>query len=471
MNKRIKALCIGGAVLLVLGGALTALLLLPNGEGGGEDTSSSSTASQIALIEKQTTDVKSVHIKNTQDEYTIEKNAEDTWIIAGIEDLPRENNVYSYVVSTVAKLSAKQLVEENPTQQQMKDYGLAEPLSVVTVTFTDGTEKVIEVGALEPNQTGPYMKLAGENTVYLGSGDAKKYFFYTKNNYISTSVIEELDSEEEITYQKIVIDGNKVEQPITIVKNEDTSEEPGVTEYIITQPIQAYIDTSYTQKLFNCFSGVYALEATVLHPTPQQLAEYGLDNPSARLKLTSNKLNYTLELGNSDGDYMYLRKEGVDVIYKVSSASLLWKDITLYDVHTKMLFTPHIDNVRTITVSSGESKNVFTLEGTGDATKVSGDGKELDVANFRKYYQFIIECKAEEKADPISSQTPLATITFTFKDESKQPLVVTFYPSSSRKAVISIGGDYSFQTRSAFVDKLLENTKKVLNGESVSVTW
>ena len=77
MNKKIKSLIIGGAVLVVLVGVLVALLLL--NPSGGEESSSSSSASSINLLEKNINDLTRLSIKNSKGEVVMTQSEDNVF--------------------------------------------------------------------------------------------------------------------------------------------------------------------------------------------------------------------------------------------------------------------------------------------------------------------------------------------------------------------------------------------------------
>ena len=150
MNKKIKSLIIGGAVLVVLVGVLVALLLL--NPSGGEESSSSSSTSSINLLEKNINNLTRLSIKNSKCEVVMTQSEDNIFTVEGLNGLPTDQSVTKEAFSSMAVIDATKVVSEAP--ENLAEYGLDSPKAVVQATMKDGSTHILKVGVQSPLKDG-----------------------------------------------------------------------------------------------------------------------------------------------------------------------------------------------------------------------------------------------------------------------------------------------------------------------------
>ena len=276
MKKNTRYLVATLAAAVVLAGAVTALLLTqPAVE--EDDTSSASSASStvsIPLISREKADVESIHVKNASGEYTIlartetvsassssEESGEEkepttttTFYVDGIdEELQNTSNVgsaasYGYTLSASSEIG-------NAEDLELADFGLEEPVAVVTTTFTDGTEETYSVGSESP-VTGTYVLY--KDKVY--SAGVGTYTDKTRLDFVNTTVLsitppENTESSDSSSgtaasndFTRFVFTGKNFPEEVTITPYE------GLTaSYRMTTP---YVVNVATDAISDVMSGV-----------------------------------------------------------------------------------------------------------------------------------------------------------------------------------------------------------------------
>ena len=163
MKKQIRNLIIGLVIVAALVGVLLVVMNLPEQQEESSSTASASTTT-IKLLELTLDDIETIEVKNTE-EYTLvrEPNTDNEWIIEDLEGLPKIKNSYAMLALSMCSLSAQKVIAEDVTD--LGQYGLAEPVSVVTAVMKDGSRHTIEIGNEAPGGNNyTYVKLPGEST-------------------------------------------------------------------------------------------------------------------------------------------------------------------------------------------------------------------------------------------------------------------------------------------------------------------
>ena len=191
---------------------------------------------------------------------------------------------------------------------------------------------------------------------------------------------------------------------------------------VLTEPIFAYLNITNSSAATHGIWGLTAQSCEVLAPTDEDFKEYGLDDPFAEVRLSGDGYDYTLKIGDpvyqTVGDssettdtvtayYCYFTGvNGVDCIYLVSADSLPWATVKAEDVITSLMTSNYLVDLSDIEVVYNGEKTVYEVESNGtsadtnedgstaEVTKVVCGGKELDIDNFKSFYQYLIDRKS-----------------------------------------------------------------------------
>ena len=138
----------------------------------------------------------------------------------------------------------------------------------------------------------------------------------------------------------------------------------------------------------------------------------------------------------------------------------------------------YLGDLKNVEVVYNGKKTVYEVESSGTSadtdsdgkttaqvTKVTTDGKELDVDNFKTFYQYLMGCPTNEIYFTDPEGESYLTITFDRKDGKKD--VMEIYKDSSRRSVVKLNGETSFRIQSTWVDTFVANMDRLLKGEAV----
>ena len=288
MKKQIRNLIIGLVIVAALVGVLLVVMNLPEQQEESSSTASASTTT-IKLLELTLDDIETIEVKNTE-EYTLvrEPNTDNEWIIEDLEGLPKIKNSYAMLALSMCSLSAQKVIAEDVTD--LGQYGLAEPVSVVTAVMKDGSHHTIEIGNEAPGGNNyTYVKLPGESTVYVVSTSDVSRMLQVRTDYISTDIFT-LSDEGTPSVVNCTLGGTSrtSEIKIEVVDAQTSSGDAytGYSNYLITSPSKRDTNTTVFDEVSSSVFYTTVSEIVAYHVTDEQIAEYGLDEPYSTLQMT-----------------------------------------------------------------------------------------------------------------------------------------------------------------------------------------
>lgn len=510
MNGKIKGIIVCGVVVVCLGGMAVFLQKTSDGNNKSDSSSSSSVtetsskSEKISVLKRDQKDIRSIKVKNTHGEFTLEKpdSGKEQWLIDKLTSIDTSDTMITSLLSNSADLEAKKLVEENVTD--FSKYGLDKPTAEATITYTDGKSVTVQVGTTAPEDKYSYARIKGENSVYMIFTTKLNYYTEPVTAYVSTTIIEKPSDNEWPEYGVETI--TRKDLDYKMVFRNDTKNKGGmVSAQVMSEPIYSYLNVTNSSTVTHGMWGLSASECAVVKPQEKDFKKYGLDDPLCTVNLKGDKYNYTLKVGNpvyadkddsssiaestdsssSDnssgitGYYCYVTGvNNKDCIYVISADSLPWVTIKPSDVITTLMTANYIVDTENLTIEyNGKTyKYDITSNGTSDesqtdsgdkvdVTKVAIDGKELNVDKFKSFFQYVLTCPTTEVYFKDPTTEKYMTITFKEKDGSKD--VLEFYKESARRTVIKLNGKTSFRINNTWVDTLVKNINSLENGGDI----
>ena len=249
MKKTARNIIILLVVLIVLGGAVLLLMKLPTEDSGGESSGSSSSEAveRAALFDREDTDVESVEIKNSEDEYTIIPKTEDSslgFTLKGYEDFDFNTSQVAANVRTVLGFEAS---KELGSQENLDAFGLGSGGAKLTMNYKDGSSDQLVLGDLSPETNGRYVLKDGQ--VYIVAGvpgsflESKFSYFYTAvytvPDMTEVTVDDEGESTESVVEDRLdymTLSGGHFPEQVSVKPSSKY-----LSGYGITEPITATI--------------------------------------------------------------------------------------------------------------------------------------------------------------------------------------------------------------------------------------
>ncbi len=504
MSKKVRNLIIGLVILVVLGGVL-ALLMLTQGDGQGDDVSSEPpyAVDSIKLVDKKPENITSIQVKNKEDSYTISRDKDKQFTIDKLNGFDQTSETMDVTAVRAAAMSATKEVET--TLDNQKKYGLDAPQAEVTVTFDDKSEFTFYLGNQAPSDKGYYLKVKGKESVYIATENMAGNFLQPSRYYVDLTINHVEDTSKTPTINEMSVSRSDLAKPITITKGDPVSEDDPLasmkSEYRLTSPFNADLSKEEGEAVVSTFFTLTADEVIALNPNSAQLKEYGFDKPTMTVtvkssdnkthKLTVGKGIYCdedpseVESGHTHTiEYYYVMYDSKNVVYKITASTLSWLTLDVQSIISKYVLTPMITDVERIDVTVDGKKYTMDLthktvkatqSGESDKEELASamvNGKSVSTTNFKDFYQFLIQVTVDSLVTDKPTESPRMTITYHYKAAAnKDDDVLQFVPYGERRVAVVVNGEANFVTRSAYVDRAVENLAAIAEGKTINPNW
>lgn len=468
----IGILCIG---ILILGGACF-FLLKPD----DPEKSDAESGNYQILDEITEDDVESVVVSNASGGYEADWN-DDSVIIKDCDNIAIDSSAVKKIQNAIKGITAEKKVTDG--KGRLNEFGLEDDPVEVTVTGK-GEKESLMIGDEVPGQDSSQWYVLWKEEVYIVSDSNVEAFQYGVKDLVSKQITPDRDESDDsfrVTLADIQGEGMDEIQ----IRHQGSEELAGyqVDSYQLTTPINYPASAAVSEDILPMFFGLKAQEVAVLHPTAEDRAQVGLDQPYRQVEIeyqtkNSEKNKISILVSNIDGAGNLYVENGSDVIYKCRSQDISWLNLTVDTVISHTILIPDVTSLKMLTITQGDGSSYqiqFQNMGT-DNGKVLYDGKELDVDSFRNFYYELISVEADEvileNLPDTSGMNKIAEIKFAYMDESKKSDTVTYYSESARKAYAVLdGNERGFRLSETQIDTVLGNLQKLINGEEIKARY
>ena len=468
----IGILCIG---ILILGGACF-FLLKPD----DPEKSDAESGNYQILDEITEDDVESVIVSNASGGYEADWN-DDSVIIKDCDNIAIDSSAVKKIQNAIKGITAEKKVTDG--KGRLNEFGLEDDPVEVTVTGK-GEKESLMIGDEVPGQDSSQWYVLWKEEVYIVSDSNVEAFQYGVKDLVSKQITPDRDESDDsfrVTLADIQGEGMDEIQ----IRHQGSEELAGyqVDSYQLTAPINYPASAAVSEDILPMFFGLKAQEVAVLHPTAEDRAQVGLDQPYRQVEIeyqtkNSEKNKISILVSNIDGAGNLYVENGSDVIYKCRPQDISWLNLTVDTVISHTILIPDVTSLKTLTITQGDGSSYqiqFQNMGT-DNGKVLYDGKELDVDSFRNFYYGLISVEADEvileNLPDTSGMNKIAEIKFAYMDESKKSDMVTYYSESARKAYAVLdGNERGFRLSETQIDTVLGNLQKLINGEEIKARY
>ena len=488
---------------LALIGAIIALLVW-NPFAADEDPADSSTDTgetedtSITILDKSKDGkvvIDKVKVDNEEDSFTISYNKkEKVFKLDGYSDILLSTDMTDLLQEYTGTLTAVEAVEK---VDNLKDFGLDKPAATATVTYTDGSEAMLYVGNVTPNEDGYYVRTDVDDKVYIFDTDAALPFTYPKTAFVDISLIasptvKSDDTNGAVVLKEALYQGKNYPEPLLLRRSYDSDgEELTLFSYIIEKPYPRGT-TDAVGSMLGSFKSLYAEQALVLHPTDKEKAALGFDDPLAVISITLtvetgdttneddsddtvyyNSTTTDVTIGSLDNDNYVVMVDGIDAIFLVEkSAFSAIADRTYKNSVNTLLFLKNITNIGHIEVTANGETNTFELthypdKEEGDAQlKVTVDDKVYGTSDFRELYQILMSLERYGDSDATPEGDPVMTVN-TYLNDGTLYIGAEYYSLDGNLCLVKTAEGEVFTTRWAIVNHFMEQVENYLSGNKV----
>jgi hypothetical protein len=404
------------------------------------------------------------------------------YTLVGYEDFDLQSGIPDEVASACSALSFNTVIEAD-AKDNLADYGLDNPRSVATVTYSDKKKAVIYVGDDAPQGVGTYIKFGSSDAVYLVDSDSVEALLYKLNDFISLTINDSASSTDDSDFKYLNLTGSAYGKKITMKLN--SYSDSIANSYVLTAPQECYADDSEASNVAGAIRGLYADSVACVNPTASQLKKYGLSGEYAHVyaKYPDTTVNLLASKPDSEG-YCYLMKKGGKIIYKIASDSIPWVTTSYDNLVSSYVLDPQYSGLAGVDVTCNSKTYNFdvttTVTTTTDddgsttsstTTTVKYNNEELTQAYFEIFYR---NMSLLTKSDTVAS-TPkgkaLYTVKYTYSDKKKSADTVSFYKGSGNQYIVTLNSKAVGHIYSSYVDKLIEQVPKVAKDKEVKTFW
>jgi hypothetical protein len=237
----------------------------------------------------------------------LQRDAQGRWKLAAPLQAPADDQTVASIVSILSTSDIKRTLDKKPSQEDLKNFGLAPPTVKVTVTLKSGlTLPILNVGAKTPIGDSTYAQRANDPAVYLTDGSLSFALDRQPEDLRDKSILPL--PQEPIARLEINAGG----KPLVLTKDEKE-------QWKIEAPIQAPANgEAVNQYIF----ALARLQARSFIDNPSDPRKYGMDKPAVKVTLggAGGKTLAAIEAGKS-GNAWFARRDGETTIFAIDENS------------------------------------------------------------------------------------------------------------------------------------------------------
>lgn len=490
MSKRLKNLVVIGVFVLSMALVMLVLVLTAPKE-SSDDDSNVKADTTVSVKSLNRDDIAQMTIKNETGEYTIINNALG-FTIEEYEEFSQNKTTMGAAGKCVTELTAQALVEENA--QDLDKYGLADGAEKAAchVVMRNGEEYTVLYGINTPDGSTRYFRLSDSKDVYTVQLTRSGYFFNPQTQFISLAITPELTNNNTApVLDYMTVTRKDLDYDIKFeddTKNYASDEISMASAQVMISPVYAYLDITNSNKIMYGLWGLNALSVAKVHPTEEDFATYGLDDPFCTVDLDAELQRYYLRIGNvaaysadqTGGDTTvpqsyYCYYEGIDIIYVVDVSELPWTTFMPVDILANMMTSNYIYALDYINVDIEGKKYYFEMVGDIPGLTLDGklDGEPFSLDDFKIMYQFMLRCPIDDiYFEEAPEEAYLGTMEFHRADGDGD--VLEFYDIGANRVGVKLNGQMSFSQPRGYIKVLLQNIESFKAGritEDIIEVW
>ena len=401
----------------------------------------------ITVMELDGNSIVRVAVKTENEDYTITKS-NNKFSLSDSKNIKVGTFAVESVAMSYAKVEAYQLASEKAEDVPL--YGFDAPKGSVTISLSDGKERIIYIGNEIVGGNGNYIKLANENKIYGMSKDEIDMLVPAYEIFVDTNIFTFDPAYTTLSYFEINKSGNTPYRfDYFIEKKEQTT----LTSWKMTKPIDreanVYVISENIITPLESFGSCVAFDAA-----PKDLSSYGFDNPYATFTIATAEKKHSYVFGGEDGDYRYFMADDYLTVYKISKNDIAFLDIAYIDLIGTLVHVEDIKHISKVEVKTPDVDYVFEINGENRMIngKTIGD-------SFSKAYEAIIGMSFESVNAEFKGRTVEATIKFTRNDGTTCTL--SYLPVDDLNYIIHVDGSGNTVISKSAFNEAMNIIKKI----------
>lgn len=354
----------------------------------------------------QANKIDQVVIKAVSGDRTSLQKQGSNWQITQPAAAPADEAEISGLTSNLASLEVQRVIDEQASD--FKQYGL-DPARIEVTFKADGKEHALQLGQKTPTGADMYARLPGQPRVFLVSSYLDATFNKSTFDLRDKTILK--------------IDRDKVDRVEIESADRTVALAKRGAEWRITAPMDARADFAAIEGILGRLN-TSPMKAII--EESKELKEYGLDKPSATVRVISGSAQAGLAIGKSAGEgVVYAKDLSRPMIFTVDSALADELKKPADDYRIKDLFDARAFNTTRVEVT--RQGQTVAFERDKDAWKqVTPAAKPADAAKVDALLTALTNARAtgfESKAASTGLESPELTVAVKFEDGQKQEKV------------------------------------------------
>ncbi len=452
--KPIKNIIIILSIIAVL---TTAFIVLLKTEPKDETPASPSfePITTIDMFKAEKENIKSITVTKDGKSYTVATDGK-SWVVnndPSIKISQSRANTLAYECSTV---TVRELAAEGVTD--FSPYGLDNPTAAVDIAFKDGTTQGILIGNKTIDGSLCYIMLSGDNKVYTKSYSGTESLVLSLEK-LRDEVLYNI-SEEDISAISIQKSGSNkivlVRETLPASENEEQTYEWKMKEPVIKNAneynLQEYIMPTILSLSFD----------SVAADNPENLTQYGLDNPYAVYTVSDTEKTYTVYVGKETENGRFIKTPDSKAVYVVENSKLKFLEYNYMQLVDKLIHLENIDEISKVTINGNGKNYEMTIEGAGDNAGYKINSVAVSEDTFKNVYQAVIGILLDDfTASAESAGETECTVTYHKKNGEKT--VVTYHNWDERNYLVRINGEGNLICRKKQITSVLDKLNQTVS--------
>lgn len=497
MRKRITLTVICSVLCVLFGVSL--LFLLPDENAGTTDNSKKPLDEMMPIIAFD--NVKSVYIKNQNDEYKV-INKDDTLVLEGNEQAPLNNYKLMYLLSNACHTYYTYTAEA--TAAELERFGLAEGEhnAEYTVETLDGKTYTVYIGDETLAEDGYYARVPDKEAVFVLGYDIENDLLGNSEYLINRNLVYPTDMNFYFLADDFVLQKNGEDfVKIGFVDAAERSELAAMGIQRLEYPA-GYFASDYYNSILTKFTLLdaegttnfmvsevysYSVDDTILR-------EYGItpEKPAYLMSFSSpimdkdgnpvakfpNVVVFSEKQRDESGAYYYNAYSlYTGILGRVEAITVDFLEWGIEKWVSPYLFQVNIINVDTISYESANGFFEFKLEGDTNeqlTVRETKSGYSPDIKNFRNLWQTMLVIThdgycdiGDEKLSAVMANERNMLLEMNVVTRSGIKQQYKFWQYTDQRVYYTINGVGEFYLPITMVNKLIADVDRFMNGETI----
>jgi len=447
----LKNLLIMLAVLVGVGGLTAGVIAINNSRAGVKND-------PLTVVSQNPKDCDKLVVKLPEHEFEVYKNTEDRWTIRGFEARGVSHYKLADLCQLVSALGADEILAENATEDDLKQYGLAPPVATVTAEYK-GKPMVLELGTDTPDGSLTYVKVGGSPKVFMLR--QTKSWLITRPELGYIAVPSPSYDVDKLVLARIEQKGRPA---IELTDQPAESSIAGIDTWKLVQPYEHEANTTACRDYFMACQMIGPSD--LIDDRVTDWEQYGLEEPW--LTMTMRDIyedGFMMEISDTGptASTRYCRLNGEDAVYSIYEYQVEAAKIEpqqLVDPFVALVALQYVDEVRiegretaVFKVSREQKRNNY-----GEFEEVREyylDDQLMQSMASTRFYQTIAGMTTGGETGTTLTAPPVLTITFIRQTAGLAEVVLRYVPYETDKYAVCDEEGYSkFYVRAEDIEEL-----------------